>query len=163
MPLTMERERKTNVQLARIHLQKLGIPAPQNPGFAEAPQLPDDLTSLSAKDLSRLMARYTASLEYVKYQLALAEVRHQDAKDRATKFAAKEFMRLKDLNPRESVTGINRQVETNATLIRIQEKVAIYDAQQKLLKAVHDGQDGSYKVLSRDLTRRTSAFERDLD
>jgi hypothetical protein len=144
----------------------LGIPLPKRPKFLQdegAPELPDDLSDLSAGALTNEMSKWTKLMSYTGSKLSLADIRHRQADDTATKSAAIEFMRMRNDNPEQTMTAIRAAVDTNSRILALREKAAMYEAEKKLLGAVYQGQDQSYKLLSRELTRRTSGVDRHLD
>lgn len=141
------------------HLKKLGLRLPKS--MHTSVSLPRDLSELDTKALTNLMTKYSSYLAYVKARLAMAEIWHADYEDRFNKAYAVMFTEMKFNNPDSTVTALREEVKIK--LEEAQQKVLVSKAKVTLLAAVHDGADQGYTVLSRELTRRTSSFDRNID
>ena len=149
---------RSHANLAIRSMGKLGIALPSKVGMAE---LPHNLPDLSSTHLTQLMNRFSSYLAYVKAQLALAEIRHADFEDRYNKSYAIKYTLLQSNNDGATVTSMRQQVELS--LLKSKRKVSVAKAKYTLLLAVHDGSFQGYTLLSRELTRRTSSFDRGTD
>jgi hypothetical protein len=160
---TLAPKERTHAQDAKAFLRERGIPFPENPAYEEL-RLPDSLDGLSPGDVTEEMLKWTRTLAYTKAELSLCEIRHAEAKDTYDKRRQIEFMRLRADNARSTVKDLYAIIDTNQRFERMGRKVLVLDARRKLMQSVHDGQDQCYKLLSRELTRRTSSFgDRNLD
>ena len=144
---------------AVAHLKKLGLRLPSK-RFTKV-ELPQNLSDLSSRQLTDLMNHFSAYLAYVKSRLALASVWSVDHEDRYHKSFAVLLVQMKDDNPESTITALREEIKIK--LETQNEKVLVAKAKVTLLTAVHDGADQAYTVLSRELTRRTSSFDRNVD
>lgn len=159
MPVLAKRqpETKTNAQQAKEFLRSRGISLPEKPDSAQL-VLPESLDRLSAADVTEEMLKWSRMLSYIKAELSLCEIRHNEAKETYKKRKEVELLRLRSDNPRSTVKDLLAQVETAPRFVKMSEKVELLNAKRTLMQAVHDGYDQSYRLLSRELTRRTHSL-----
>lgn len=147
----------SNAQQAKEFLRSRGISLPERPN-SDALRLPDSLDGLSPGGVTEEMLKWSRMLAYIKAELSLCEIRHNQAKDMYDKRRQIEFMRLRADNPRATVKDLYATIDTMDRFARLSNKVEVLDAKRRLMQSVHDGQDQAYKLLSRELTRRTSGI-----
>lgn len=152
-----------HVKRAKRYLGKLGLSLPKNPGYNGSLVLDDDPSALTPAQLTTQMAKWSRQLEYLKSQLALAEISHRNKEERYKKLTTMRFISLREANPDSSVTDLRAQVETSLPIQQLADKIAVADAKRRLLEALHESADQNYRLLSRELTRRTHTQDRDLD
>lgn len=153
---------QTRSRMAKHWLNRLGIPLPKRPlqeGEAMM-RLPANLDDLATSAVTQEMNKWSQMLAYARAQLALAEIRAQEATDNLEKDRTREFLRLKDLNPGATIKSLYAQIDDGEKFRSKADRVALLDAKKKLLLAVYEGADQCYKVLSRELSRRIAALER---
>ena len=128
------------------------------------PRLPQDIGELTPREVTQEMNKWAQWLGYMKVELALADIRFKEAKTDYRKAEAIELLRLKGLNPaKTSITALRAMISESEIFAKMQELTDLREAKWKLLDAVHDTADQNYRLLSRELTRRTDVYDRGVE
>lgn len=153
-----------DAQRAAEHLQKLGIARPRRPKTSRMPKLPANLGDLAPAQVTQQMNKWSQWLAYIKTQLALAEIRWRQAEDRYKKKVTVELVMAKSgAAAKATITSLRAEIEVRDDVLQMSNRERVLDAKRKLLLAVHDGADQNYKLLSRELTRRTNVYDRGIE
>lgn len=128
------------------------------------PKLPRDLGDLSPAHVTQQMNKWSQWLAYIKTQLALAEIRWREAEDQYKKKVTVELVLAKSgAAAKATITSLRAEIEIRDDVLKMNDRERVLDAKRKLLQAVHDGADQNYKLLSRELTRRTNVYDRGIE
>jgi hypothetical protein len=144
------------------YAEKLGLRLPSRPP-EETSELPDDLTDLSSAGLTEEMAKRTAWLNYARSRLSVDEIALAEARDRERKASAIAFTTLRASRRRERVGVLERELYSDESLQLLRDKIARLDSRRIVFQTIVDSYENQIRVLSRELTRRVSEIDRDLD
>ena len=155
----------TDARTAARHLKKLGIRRPRKPRYRNGmPELPRLLGDLTPAQVTQEMNKWSQWLAYIKGQLALDEIRHREADDFYKKRLAVRLIEERHATPKKkTVTEMKAEIEASEEMLKLHNLERTLDAKRRLMEAVHDGADQNYKLLSRELTRRTNVYDRGLE
>lgn len=135
-----------------------GIPDVIKP-FKDAsgiPEIPEDITELEDKDLSKLYGQLDGFASYVGTRLAVAEVNKLDIgrqlEDRKAEFELRELDGVK----KGEVTRKRLEVFMLGELVELRVQETYHSAEVKLLKSRYEGIERTIRVLSREQSRRES-------
>lgn len=140
----------------------MGIPEIAQPyaEVSDAPVVPQDITSLSDKDLSTLYGRLDAFASFVGYRLAEAEVRKLDAGHQLKDLdAEKNLIGLSGVK-KGDITRMRMEIFLDKDLVGMRTSEVYHTAEVKLLKARYEGIERTIRVLSREQSRRESEHGR---
>lgn len=133
------------------------------PASAATPEPPSDVTLLDPGTLGRLMSQYAALIAYVASEEAAATARAKTLAARYRHERAVRYLALKASHARTTEKHLDALLDADPELHELREQELGADAYARLLRALQDGHQTSYSVLSREITRRSLATERSLD
>ena len=142
--------------LETLHNFRLKLPKrPVTDGGYLEPELPDDLSKVSTADLCQLMNDFARMADYVEPTLALLDGQDAITSQNEKVIQKIEYLRsnAKSQKDREALSIISKQ-----TLLK-GARALQRRAEKSLTKAVLERYIRGYKVLSRELTRRTSQLD----
>jgi hypothetical protein len=131
----------------------------------ELPQIPHDLTVVGSNDLMTLMVQYSEYANFASTQLSFAYVderhAHRCADDKHNELvAALSNASSGERSGRSSgITLHKSQASAHPEYQRLKEEAEYASAYVTVLKSVYENLDRSLKILSREVTRRTSSDE----
>lgn len=134
-------------------LRSQGLSLPNKPPN-EMPQLPEDVTDLSDRDLMQTYATYVAWSEYANTQLAIASVDEKHAEREHNLIELRTQARYRDAG--DNVTTARSNARLDDDVQQAYQRVINAEAYRKLLEVVASNCDKAAALLSRELTRRTS-------
>lgn len=115
-------------------------------------QFPNDFTSLVDDELTKLMGMYTQLIGYTKFEVAKADV---ERTARMNKYNWKRSKKYVELRSNEySHDDIKEMIKADVELASLLTKYDVDNAKYKLMDALLFSYNQSYKVLSRELTKR---------
>lgn len=128
------------------------------------PELPRLLGDITPAQVTQEMNKWSQWLAYIKGQLALDEIRHREADEHYKKRLAVRLIEERHAAPKKkTVTEMKAEIEVSEEMLKLHNLERTLDAKRRLMEAVHDGADQNYKLLSRELTRRTNVYDRGLE
>lgn len=139
-------------EAAEAHLLGMGGSIPRRPG--EDPGMPKDVTILTSSELGELFAAFTAQIEWLECQHALAEI------DSAEYSAHSEHVEA-EIHLRKSGTVSDKKSKTtnDPRFIEAEQRALVEKAKARLLKARVAGLERCAAALSREMTRRVPVGE----
>ena len=139
-------------------LKRIGAirPTKDASGLKKAFALPVDITRVASPELGKLMAQCVEYSSYLLSEIALAEVRALESKRyyfrhkaEMTKFSEDESIKWK----------IEAKMERNKELQSLQNEMDYEESLVSNLKAIQQGLQDKYAVLSREISRRVMDSE----
>jgi hypothetical protein len=131
----------------------------------ELPRIPSDLTLVGSDELMSLMVQYTEFANFASTQLSFAAVDERFAARRAEEkhndlvasFASADSAGRSSRS--SGITMHKSQASADPEYLELQREAESANAYATVLKSVYENLDRSLKVLSREVTRRTSSTE----
>jgi len=148
------------IREVKQHLLRRGLPEHRNPEL-EVPVLPNDVTTVSTNKLMEYMSIFDALKTHAQYLESMADTLHntRNAKLRLTRaskyLVAREEAEYSDR--RITVKEVDAYLDTDEELLKLQHEVIMAEGYKKMVSAMREGFESKGKLLSRELTRRTSA------
>ena len=132
-----------------------GLAFPDAP-VSEIPELPDDITELSERDLMNLFVELTAWLDYASSQAAMAQVDERDADQHLELIEARVMAREWSGSSADRVAITKAKVVADDAVVEAKGVRNERYAYRKLIESLASGLERDVALVSRDLTRRTS-------
>lgn len=140
-------------------LRKHGLTAPQRPvnnsGDVEIPQIPSDLTKPISQDLGRLYSEFTGYADWVAWELAMADA--ERSRWKSIRDSIKAQLRFQKDG---SESDRNDQARVDPEFINADSQALKQEYRFKLIEAIMSKLNKDLKVISREITRRQSEWER---
>lgn len=138
-------------------LAKRGLelaPRPED-GEKSPPELPDDLSALSDKDLTAELATYTRWADFLEAELALAEAHERGCEQIVEVLEAQKLINNwgGTSGDRVNISRAQRDVDPEVRAAKDEHQVAY--AKRKLIATIFHRAERSATAISRELTRRT--------
>jgi len=143
---------------AELAIDKLGLPRPKRPAEAVSSlDWPNNVGDLSSDQLAEHMTWWTGWSGYARYHLARSETNSEALK-------AEYKMRFNEALTKygasyKSVTEAKSYVENMPDLLRVKVKIEEADAIKRQVKALLEGYDAKYTVVSREISRRKADMD----
>lgn len=128
----------------------LTLPTPTS-----TPEAPTDVTLLDPDTLGRLMTQYAALIAYIASEEATATARAKTLAARYRHERAVRYLERKAALNKTTEKHIDALLDADPTLHELREHELGADAYARLLRALQQGHETTYAVLSREITRRT--------
>lgn len=155
-----EMESKSGVlREIREHVRRRGLPEHLNPDM-EVPVLPHDITVLSTDELMENMSIYDALKTHAQFLHSTADTltNTREAKLKLTR--AQKYLAMKDemtyQDKRVTIPEMEALLDADEELMRLKHDSILTTGYSKMLKAMAEGFESKFNLLSRELTRRTS-------
>lgn len=132
--------------------QGLGLPEKPVSGL---PKLPDSLTTMSDTELMESYAEFVAWSDYTTSQVAAAAIDERVAQ--AYLDAKESEVMMRDWVEKETVAKQKARTTTDPEVVRARIEVDERYAYRKLTESIAQAMERNAQMLSRELTRRTSA------
>ena len=142
--------------------RRMGLPLPRRPKDRDGkdlnPQLPTDLTALNDAQLGKVYGEFCVMAQYAQTRLAVHSVT-KSVQEAARRYAAAETRLRKEgtVADKASQAEVDPRVRARAVAVLVGESV------ETLTQAVLEGYLIGRDALSREMTRRSWAFERKND
>lgn len=116
------------------------------------PVLPLDITEIDDESLMELFTSFTAFLDFVSYQLALAEIDEKDV-DKRLDYAINSAIASQ---PKALASVIKATASSHPDVVKLSEEQAVKYNYRKLIETMVENLTRDSMLISRELTRRTS-------
>lgn len=131
------------------------LPLPLQP--STEPEMPRDLTSISDKDLSILMAEFSGLMAYAGVEAAFAGANYASKKAKYKfEYAKKYVTRQAESTKKVAAKTVEYELDCDDELNRIKVEEVAAEQYKTLVDALYNGYNAKYNVLSRELTRRST-------
>ena len=149
MSVSLRYDNNGHTAIATLAAQGIAIPETTH---VEMPVLPSDITQIDNEELMELFTSITAFLDFVNYQLALAEIEER-ALDRKleTRIAVVTAAQPKGLAAVIKATSL-----ADFKVQELTEQYMVAHNYRKLIGAMSENLNRDSMLVSRELTRRTS-------
>lgn len=124
------------------------------------PSVPSDLTELDDEGLMHLFAELTAYANFLSAQYSCALIDEKNAEQSLDFIESKKFIEAHDVNKKETITLTKARLSTDPEIIVMREAVSAKYAYKKLIEVMVNNIDRNTQLVSRELTRRTSSFNK---
>ena len=124
------------------------------------PSVPLDLTELDDEGLMQLFAELTAYANFLSAQYSCALIDEKNAEQSLDLVESKKFIDAHDANKKETITLTKARLSTDPEIIVMREAVSAKYAYKKLIEVMVNNVDRNTQLVSRELTRRTSSFNK---
>ena len=138
-------------EVALRSLEDQGIIVPLSTE-SDLPKLPSDITQLDSEDLMELFTSLTSFLDFVSYQVALAEISEKTIERRLDIAIAKAMV----LQPKGLASVVKAAAMADAAVVALSEEHAVAYNYCKLIQVMAENLNRDIVLVSRELTRRTS-------
>ena len=123
------------------------------------PQLPTDVTLVDSGELMELFVCFTEYTNFATTQVAYAKIDERSIEAKATKKYNALMSDIGSGSRPERVTVQKSQAASNPEYMELLSEVEYATAYRQLMEAMLENLDRDSKLLSRELTRRTSSTE----
>lgn len=124
------------------------------------PSVPTDLTELDDEGLMQLFAELTAYANFLSAQYSCALIDEKNAEQSLDIIESKKFITAHESNKKETITLTKARLSTDPEIIAMREAVSAKYAYKKLIEVMVNNVDRNTQLVSRELTRRTSSFNK---
>jgi hypothetical protein len=124
------------------------------------PSMPDDLTELDDEGLMQVFAELTAYANFLSAQYSCALIDEKNAEQSLDLLESKKFIDAHELNKKETITLTKARLSVDPEIIALREAVSAKYAYKKLIEVMVNNIDRNTQLVSRELTRRTSSFNK---
>ena len=116
------------------------------------PQLPPDITQLDSEDLMELFTTLTSFLDFVSYQVALAEISEKTIERKLDVAVARSMVS----QPKGLAAVVKAAAMADTAVVALSEEHAVAYNYRKLIQVMAENLNRDIVLVSRELTRRTS-------
>lgn len=134
-------------------LKGQGLSVNETYGY-DAPNLPQDITSMSDEDVMDLYAKYVAYLEFINLQLWCAEVDKSEAEKEMNLNKARKKLELK--NSGKAVAMIDAEIEIDPGYREALDKHQELTNYHGLINIISDKLSKDISFINREITRRVN-------
>lgn len=138
-------------------VENQGLRLPKHPGDGGVPDLPEDVTELSEKDLMVLYTEMVAWSEYASTQLAIAQVDEKGMSRKVDSLSLRVQMDAREGGM--NVSDARLAAKGDPEVVAASDALFEVESYRRLLESVVESTDKSAALLSRELTRRTAGKE----
>lgn len=125
----------------------------------DVPSFPKDVTLIDDKEMMELSTKYTANYNFLLTQVTCAEIAVTELDEKISYLEAKLLVEKTESHPKATATIIKASIAVNPDIRTLLDTLLKAKAYHKLLKTMQDNVDRYSKLLSRELTRRTSGLK----
>lgn len=111
---------------------------------------PENLADLTGEELGEQLTYWTAQVAYVGFQVALMDVERKAYEVTAGIARTRAYL----ASPSDKVTDKREAANTSREVVEANERHVVFDAQYRMLAALHKGYEAKYAAASRELSRR---------
>jgi hypothetical protein len=148
-----EVQRQNFRKKAEDFLEAVEIPKPKKIVKSEIPDMPEDVSSMTAEDLGKTHGIYEAECAWISFCIAKKEIDLSHAQ-KLLKFI---YEKLLERETAGTITEKKRRVEGAQFFLECQLEVSDVESQIKLLKASLVAYSAYAKALSREITNRNNS------
>ena len=138
-------------------LEAQGLVIKQNLDL-EMPPFPKDITSVDDQELMTLASKYMENFNFMRTQVACAALAEMEAETKYSTAEAKAFLNKTNGKSTEKATMLKSAVITDPEIVELQQAKMHAYAYRKMIETMQDNIERNYSLVSRELTRRTSAM-----
>lgn len=124
------------------------------------PAVPADITELDDEGLMNLFAELTAYANFLTAQYSCALIDEKNAEQSLDFLESKRFIAAYENNKKETITLTKARLSADPEIIEMREAVSAKYAYKKLIEVMVNNVDRNTQLVSRELTRRTSSFNK---
>lgn len=125
----------------------------------EVPDFPTDITAVDDTELMSLATKYMANYNFMLTQVALAEIGLTEVENMYSMAEAKALLTKTNGKSTEKAVLLKAAVLTDPELQALASSKMYAYSYHKMLKTLLENLERSYQLVSRELTRRTSAMK----
>jgi type IV secretory pathway protease TraF len=129
----------------------------------EQVRLPADITAVTSEDLGELFTRLTAWTDYITSQLVMAQLDERSAQKSLD--YNENIMLVKRMGAQvkgERVTTVKAQIAVDDKIVDLANVYEEKYAYRKLVEMLKENHERDLQLVSREITRRSSNYRRDL-
>lgn len=125
--------------------------------------LPSDITDVSSEELGLLFTRLTAWTDYISSQLAMAQLEERSAQKSMD--YQENLMLVRRMGAQvkgERITKVKAEISVDDKIVSLSNLYEEKYAYRKLVEMLKENHERDLQLVSREITRRSNTYKRDL-